>query len=40
MRFCSELYGYRFAYDLAPSFNFGAEAATGARLAVPAAVIA
>lgn len=35
-----ELYGYRFAYDLAPSFNFGSEAATGARLAVPAAVIA
>jgi AraC family transcriptional regulator len=31
-----ERYGYRFAYDLAPSFNFGADAATGARLAVPA----
>lgn len=31
-----EVYGYRFAYDIAPSFNLGAEAATGARLAVPA----
>lgn len=30
------LYGYRFAYDMAPSFNFGAETSTGARLAVPA----
>ncbi len=30
------LYGYRFAYDAAPSFNFGANAATGARFAVPA----
>ena len=30
------LYGYCFAYDIAPSFNFGAEAATGAKLAVPA----
>lgn len=29
-------YGYDFAYDLAPSFNFGAEAATGAKIAVPA----
>lgn len=30
------IYGYRFAYDIAPSFNFGAETGTGARLAVPA----
>lgn len=29
-------YGYDFAYDLAPSFNFGAEADTGAKIAVPA----
>lgn len=29
------LYGYEFAYDIAPSFNFGADAKTGARLAVP-----
>lgn len=34
-----EQYDYRFAYDLAPSFNFGAEAATGARIAVPAVEI-
>ena len=32
----SQRYGYDFAYDLAPSFNFGAEAATGAKIAVPA----
>lgn len=30
------LYGYKFAYDIAPSFNFGADTSTGARLAVPA----
>lgn len=30
------LYGYRFAYELAPSFHFGAQASMGARLAVPA----
>ena len=30
------LYGYRYAYETAPSFNFGAEAKTGARLAIPA----
>ena len=30
------LYGYKFAYDIAPSFNFGADTRTGARLAVPA----
>lgn len=29
------LYGYKFAYDIAPSFNFGADTSTGARLAVP-----
>lgn len=30
------LYGYKFAYTVAPSFNFGADPAKGARLAVPA----
>lgn len=30
------LYGYKFAYDIAPSFNFGADARMGAKLAVPA----
>ena len=30
------LYGYKFAYDIAPSFNFGADTSTGARIAVPA----
>lgn len=30
------LYGYKFAYDIAPTFNFGADTSTGARLAVPA----
>ncbi len=29
------LYGYKFAYDIAPSFNFGADTSTGARIAVP-----
>ncbi|MGI6659694.1 MAG: hypothetical protein ACOX4N_09890 [Dethiobacteraceae bacterium] len=29
-----ELYGYSFAYDLAPHFNYGAAAGTGARMAV------
>lgn len=29
------LYGYEFAYDIAPSFNFGAQASTGAKLAIP-----
>ena len=28
-------YGYQFAYDIAPSFNFGASAKTGAMVAVP-----
>lgn len=31
-----ERYGYEFAYDRAPGFNFGADTKTGARLAVPA----
>ena len=31
-----EAHGYKYAYDIAPSFNFGADADTGARLAVPA----
>lgn len=29
------VYGYKFAYDIAPSFNFGADTSTGARIAVP-----
>lgn len=29
------LYGYKFAYNIAPSFNFGADIRTGARAAVP-----
>lgn len=29
-------YGYRFAYDIAPAFNFGADTKMGAKLAVPA----
>lgn len=29
------LHGYKFAYDIAPSFNFGANPSTGARLAIP-----
>lgn len=29
------LYGYKFSYDIAPSFNFGAEMTTGAKIAVP-----
>ena len=31
-----ELHGYKFAYDIAPSFNLGASARNGAILAVPA----
>ncbi len=31
-----ELYGYRFDADVAPRFNFGASAETGAKIAVPA----
>lgn len=30
------VYGYRFAYDIAPSFNFGADTATGAKVGIPA----
>ncbi len=30
------LYGYKFAYDKAPSFNFGANTNTGAKISVPA----
>ena len=30
-----EAYGYRFDYDLAPHFNFGADAKSGAKMAVP-----
>lgn len=33
------LYGYKFAYDIAPSFNFGADTSTGAKIAVPALLI-
>lgn len=33
------LYGYRYAYDIAPSFNFGADTSTGAKIAVPAATV-
>ena len=29
------IYGYEFAYDIAPSFNFGAEPEWGAKIAVP-----
>lgn len=35
-RYKPEPYGFAFAYDIAPSFNFGADAGIGARLAVPA----
>lgn len=31
-----ERYGYTFAYDKAPSYNFGADTETGAKIAVPA----
>ncbi len=31
-----EIYGYSFADDIAPRFNFGASAKTGAKMAVPA----
>lgn len=34
-KFNPEQYGYKMAYDIAPTFNFGAETKTGARLAVP-----
>lgn len=38
-RYKPELYGLAFAYDIAPSFNFGADVGNGARLAVPARYI-
>lgn len=31
-----EGYGFEFAYDIAPGFNFGADTKTGAKIAVPA----
>lgn len=34
-RYDVQRYGYRYTYDRAPVFNFGAAAAVGARLAVP-----
>ncbi len=34
-RYDAERYGWRYAFDTAPMFNFGAQAAVGARLAVP-----
>lgn len=38
-RYTPSLYGYKFAYDIAPCFNFGADTEKGARLAVPAVKI-
>lgn len=35
-RYNPSLYGYKLAYDTAPTFNFGADAHTGAKIAVPA----
>lgn len=35
-KYNAESYGYKLAYDIAPSFNFGADTKTGAKLAVPA----
>lgn len=35
-KYSPSIYGYEFACDIAPSFNFGAEAKYGARLAMPA----
>ena len=35
-RYRPERYGYRFAPEVGPAFNFGAERETGARLAIPA----
>lgn len=34
-KYCPSQYGYEFAKDTAPSFNFGADRQTGARIAVP-----
>lgn len=39
-KFRPGLYGFEFAYDIAPSFNFGADAGIGARIAVPARLTA
>lgn len=30
------VYGYQFAYEKAPAFNFGADSSIGARIAIPA----
>lgn len=38
-KFRPEVYGFEFAYDIAPSFNFGADAKVGARIAVPARTV-
>ncbi|WP_346961067.1 helix-turn-helix transcriptional regulator [Faecalicatena contorta] len=38
-RYNPEVYGYRMAYDKAPSFNFGADTGMGAKLSVPAVKI-
>ena len=38
-RYNPEAYGYKMAFDKAPSFNFGADAGTGAKLSVPAVKI-
>ena len=38
-RYHPEVYGYRMAYDKAPSFNFGADTDMGAKLSVPAVKI-
>ncbi|MDE6314654.1 MAG: helix-turn-helix transcriptional regulator [Lachnospiraceae bacterium] len=34
-RYNPSLYGYQYAYDIAPSFNFGAEPSVGGIIAVP-----
>lgn len=38
-RYVPGQYGYKYAYTKAPSFNFGADSATGAKIAVPAVKI-
>ena len=38
-RYNPEVYGYRTAYDKAPSFNFGADTGMGAKLSIPAVKI-
>lgn len=38
-KFRPGVYGFEFAYDIAPSFNFGADAEVGARIAVPARTV-